>query len=292
MSYRDERATTTTFILCHIARERMMTQQYKHRYMQGVALWWWNATIKSLYAVNRKDDNIKHIFDSYCKQDNKLFFVHISREQAYIHGTKVNCREDARDSCEGTAMMAHHTTIKSSTCCQLKWWRQTSSYCKKQWQQAYLQCFIAREAMTVVVLMLQEAVVLQGSEQHDNTITICKDATIKHYTCCWLQGWQRQALSTARMTATCIPYVVSQKKVTMNDGWLQRRGACQATTNQTLHCIAAGASKQWSRNKNIIDTMTMSYVVLQEATTLVTTTDCDKRTGLRKWQPTLFLDVD
>ncbi len=69
-------------------------------------------------------------------------------------------------------------------------------------------CRIAREATTVIVLMLQEAVLLQRSEQHDDTIARRKDATIKHYSCCWSQGWQQQALSTARMRATCVPYVV------------------------------------------------------------------------------------
>ncbi len=225
----------------------MTTQQNKHRDMQGVAVWWWNATIKSLYAVDCKDDNIEHIFDLYCEQANGHFFVHIAREWAYIHGTKVNHCEDARDSCEGMGMMAHHATIKSFICCQSKWWWQTSSCCKKRWQWAYLQCCIAREAMTVIVLMLWEAVVLQGSERHDYTIARRKDATIKHYTCCWLQGWQRQALSTARMIATCVPCVILQGAMTTNNGWLQQRNACQATTNQTLCCIAGANDDRGTR---------------------------------------------
>jgi hypothetical protein len=31
--------------------------------------------------------------------------------------TKVNHREDAKDSCKGIAMMAHHATIKYIICC-------------------------------------------------------------------------------------------------------------------------------------------------------------------------------
>jgi hypothetical protein len=53
---------------------------------------------------------------------------------------------------------------------------------KRQQQQSYFLCCIAREATTTKVLMLQEAIVLQGSKQcKDNKSTImrCKDATIK-----------------------------------------------------------------------------------------------------------------
>ncbi len=92
--------------------------------------------------------------------------------------------------------------------------------------------------MTITFLMLQEVVVSQGRKWRDDTIARCEDATIKYYICCWLQGWQEQALSIARMMAMCIPfYVILQGAPTTNDGWLQQRRACQATTNQTLRCI-------------------------------------------------------
>jgi hypothetical protein len=52
---------------------------------------------------------------------------------------------------------------------------------ERQQQQSYFLCCIAREATTTEVLMLQEAIVLQGSKQckdNKSTIVRCKDSTI------------------------------------------------------------------------------------------------------------------
>ncbi len=77
-----------------------------------------------------------------------------------------------------------------------------------------------------------------------------------------------------------------------NDGWLQQRNtrSCHARTNKIF--MSHQGSKQWLQNDNILNTIIMSYVVLQEATTMVRMVDCNKHARLRKQQSTFFIDVD
>ena len=81
-------------------------------------------------------------------------------------------------------------------------------------------------------------------------------------------------------------YVMSHGATMTSDGWLQQGAhAKQQPTKFELHCW----SDQQSQNDYIVDSIIMSYVVLQEATTTAITVDCNKRMRLLMQQPTSWL---
>ncbi len=77
-----------------------------------------------------------------------------------------------------------------------------------------------------------------------------------------------------------------------NNGWLQLGNARSrhATTNQIF--MLNWGSKQQSWNNYIVNALIMSYVESQEATMTAMTVNHDEHVRLRKWQTTLFIDVD
>ncbi len=80
------------------------------------------------------------------------FLHHITRERAiteictHCEGVCVhpdNHHKDARDSCKGMAMMAHHATIKYFICCWAQEAKITSIYhvvLQEKWRQLYFWC--------------------------------------------------------------------------------------------------------------------------------------------------------
>ncbi len=126
-------------------------------------------------------------------------------------------------------------------------------------------CLIARESTTITSLMLQEVVVLQGSKQRDDTIARCKDATIKYYTCFWLQGWQQKALFNVR---TFLHHISRNN----NKQRLIATKECKILPQQQpikpLFCIA-GASNNCGKTPSLMQWWCP--------------TSCHKRLGWRPW---------
>ena len=83
--------------------------------------------------------------------------------------------------------------------------------------------------------------------------------------------------------------VMLQGATMTNDGWLQRRRACQATTYQIFSCITGASDNRKTTTSSTRWSIFMSYAVLQEATTMAMAVDCNERTRSPKRQPTLWL---
>jgi hypothetical protein len=65
---------------------------------------------------------------------------------------------------------------------------------KRQQQWAYPWCCIAREATILFFWCCEKQLYCQGAcKKNKLTIARHQDATIKHFICCWLQGWWQQA---------------------------------------------------------------------------------------------------
>ena len=152
-----------------------------------------------------------------------------------------------------------------------------SLYHKKQWQRAYFQCRIAKEATTNMFLMLRAAVVLPESVWWQ---------WFKH---CKTRGCNNQFLYAVdqRMTAiSAVDRVDNGNKHTLvrciaksgdNNCWLQQGSARlrPATTNKIF--MTHQGSKQRSRNDYIVNAIIMSYVEWQEALMMAATVDCNER---------------
>ncbi len=137
--------------------------------------------------------------------------------------TKVNHCKDARDSCKGMALMAHHATTKYIICCQVQEATITSIYHvilqEKQWQ-LYFWCYKA-------------VVLLEACDGNKLMITRCKDATIKHFVHCWSWGW-RQRVSLSYRTKWQWWWLIAAKECKI--------ALCN---NQPNFYVALQGSKQW-----------------------------------------------
>ncbi len=92
----------------------------------------------------------------------------------------------------------------------------------------HISCCIAREAMTIYFWCCL---------CHNNELTIarCKDVTIKHFTCCWLQGWQQQAyLGMSYCKKRWRRWLIASKE--------HKTAPCN---NQLNICVGLQGSKQW-----------------------------------------------
>ncbi len=102
-----------------------------------------------------------------------------------------------------------------------------------------------------------------------------------------MRGCNNQIFNMLLITRTmaAIVFVSVKRKMQRFDVWLQQRSASlrQATTNQIF--MLHWERKWWSQNNHIVDTMIMPYVMLLEATTMVTTVDCGKSARLRNNNP-------
>jgi hypothetical protein len=93
-----------------------------------------------------------------------------------------------------------------------------------------------------------------------------------------LQQCQQQALSIAKMTATCVPFYVVWQGVTTQTMVDCDEGAHAKQQPTKLYIsLRKGAT---IRSDNIVDAMIMSYIVSQEATTMATMVDCNKQARL------------
>jgi hypothetical protein len=124
------------YFLCCIARSNNMESIFfvilqGHKQLATIAI-----CKLSIIRSNDKDERVFYfvsnaramrttIFTLYCKGASNDYVVSQGSKPVYIvlqRRTKptFNHRKDARDSCEGMAMMAHHTTINFFICCESK----------------------------------------------------------------------------------------------------------------------------------------------------------------------------
>ncbi len=217
MFYRKKQTNIFFTLYHHIARQQMMAT---------ICTRTWALTIAICYLLiarsNDEDERIFHDVSQWASNDDYIFFM------SYCKGTNDNTTIQTLQEARSWGMIRK---------CNNQIFIAVD--CKKQRQWAYLYC-IVREVMTMIFWCCKKwSYCKRACDNNKSAIARHKDAT---FICCWLQGWQQQAMLIARMTAMSVLVVLHEATMMMVDcGKGMQDCATQQLTN-FLCCIARGAS--------------------------------------------------
>jgi hypothetical protein len=137
----------------------------------------------------------------------------------------------------GYEVIHPNATIKQYTVNRKKqqqWWAYFNVVLWEKWRQLYLLCCKA-------------IVLLEACNDNKPTIARHKDATIKYFICCWLQGWWQWG------------YFITSYRKKQQQLWLiaMRERKIVPRNNQLNICVALQGSKRWSRRHKAL---AMKYI--------------------------------
>jgi hypothetical protein len=127
---------------------------------------------------NNNDERVFHVVLQWASNNNYIFYVLLRGGEGRYK------KSQPSQGCEGQLQRyGNHATIKYIICCQVQEATTTSIYhvvlLEKQ-QQLYYWCCKA-------------VVLLEARNYNKLTIARREVATIKHFVCCWSQGWRQWA---------------------------------------------------------------------------------------------------